>query len=185
MDTYKIILTCDVGNELQELPLGQVLAFDAVLGHRGGKALVAELVRVREVAIHGFSYKDASLLVERIRQFGARCAIERDECATCRSPMTRVLSDWQTWLSPQQRALISSGRAIVGPNDGMANPDCVCLTCFPEWRDVHQLALELEEGQRAKEEAIAVQDFDRARLLRDQQYELRPRFEALLERLRS
>jgi hypothetical protein len=185
MKTFKIVLTREIQNKLQEVVLRCLLEIDAGLDRARATAIVADLLAGREVAIHGFSRDEAAPLIERIQSHGVRCSIEPDECPKCHSPLTRVVSHWRVLVSGRQHASISSGRAILGPDDGKLAPDCVCLACFPEWREFHRLAFQYNEYQLAKEEAVAAQDFEKAGLLRDRHDELRPRLDALTDRLRG
>ena len=183
METYKIVLARD-DNEPQGVVLRAILEVYGGLDRARATAIVTDLLAGRESAIHGFSSDEAQRFIEKIGPHGVRCSIEPNKCPTCHSPLIRVLNHWR-WLSPAQRALISSGRAILGPDDAKPTPDRVCLACLPEWRDFHRIAFQLEEWQSAKEESLAAQDFDNARLLRDRQQELRPRLQAVAERLRG
>jgi len=185
METYKIILARQVRNTLQDVFLRAILEIDAELDRARATALVNDLLTGREVVIHGFSSDEAERLIEKTRPYGIRGSIELDECPTCQSPLTRVLNLWHVWVSGKERVSISSGRAILGPDDEKLVPDCVCLACFPEWREYHFLALQYNEYHQAKIEAVAAQSFERARLLRDRQEGLRPQMKALMDRLQG
>ncbi|HEY2250697.1 MAG TPA: hypothetical protein VGH74_06535 [Planctomycetaceae bacterium] len=183
METYRIILAREVRNKLQDVFLRANLEIEAGLDRARATAIVNDLLAWREVAIHGLSNDEAARLIEKIRPHGIRCSIELDECPTCQSPLSRVLSRWRVWLSEKQHASISSGRAILGPDNNKPAPDCVCVVCFPEWREFHSLALQYNEHQLAKEEAVAAYNFEKARLLRNRQDELRAEMDALMDRL--
>src|SRR5262245_47438642 len=84
-------------------------------------------------------------------------------CATCgNSQMVRVL--WGcVHLCGQDDEDVQAGRAIFGSRHAVeGGPAWVCLTCKPEWGDVHRLALEEYRWQLAKEVAVSEANFDRA-----------------------
>ncbi|GAA5510694.1 hypothetical protein Rcae01_06204 [Novipirellula caenicola] len=80
---------------------------------------------------------------------------------------------------------VQSGVMILGNMiDRDRNPpDFVCIRCEPRWLDVHELVVRDCQLQTAKENAIEAQDFDKARQIRDLQYDFRPNLNALVDDL--
>jgi hypothetical protein len=86
-------------------------------------------------------------------------------------------------LNPGELQEVSAQRAILARKPGRNTPFWVCSTCEPRWSEVHRLALQDYQWQRAKEEAVLLEQYETAIQLRDQQRELRPRLAALIEEL--
>ena len=185
MQTYKVTLSCPAETCSEKFRLVSLLFEPRSSSRDRVNSLIAELHEGREVVIHGLSHEEAAMLIQQLQPLGVNCSVARDDCPVCGSPITRVLTGLRAYIGPKQRIAIDSGCAILGPDDPTPTPDSVCLTCSPEWREIHQLALRLYDCQLAKEHAVADQDFDKARSLRDEQYELQPRLEALLKRIRG
>jgi hypothetical protein len=62
-------------------------------------------------------------------------------------------------------------------------PEFVCPTCEPRWLDVHQLVVRDCQLQLAMESAVNSHDFDKARLMRDLQYDLLPKLNRMVDDL--
>jgi hypothetical protein len=81
-------------------------------------------------------------------------------------------------------AKIHETRLIAG---GQFEPKSLCpsacLSCQPEWRQVHELAIEEEQYQLHIEDRIAAADFDGAVPWRDKKRVIHERIRALLNRL--
>jgi hypothetical protein len=84
---------------------------------------------------------------------------------------------------PQDQQDIEAGRAVLASIFESGEPAWGCLDCKPSWTEVNRLALQDYAWHLAKEKAVALAEFDRARELRDAQRELRPKLDALLKEL--
>ena len=100
-----------------------------------------------------------------------------ETCSECGSQLVAVITGWP---GHRERGAIEAGQAILGLRDYRASLGPVCLSCEPEWGEVHRLGAQDYKWQVAKETAIAEGDFQRAIELRDAQREARPRLEALV-----
>lgn len=102
-------------------------------------------------------------------------------CPVCGRDRVRViLWDWAC-LRPEQRSEFEAGRAILGPTSrpptwpgaipsGFPHqppeaPEWACLRCQPGWSEIHRTALDLDELQLAKENAVVASDFETAAVL--------------------
>ena len=129
--------------------------------------------------------EEFSLTVESRR--GARRQQTVDDlptaCPTCgQSRIVRILWN-RAHLTGSEQADIEAGRAILGGRTEKDAPSWACLNCAPRWMEVHQLARQDFEWQLAKEEAVALEEWETAVRLRDAQRQLRPRLAALVEEL--
>lgn len=106
-------------------------------------------------------------------------------CPKCgASSIVRILWSSMCYCHSGSKAQIEAGRAIAaGERSGSDLPAWACVRCAPDWTNVQQLSLQIEELQVAKEEAVAARDFERAASLRDAQDRLRHERADLSERL--
>jgi ATP-dependent Clp protease ATP-binding subunit ClpA len=123
--------------------------------------------------------------VETVREFlyhPRRSDSVGTTCPKCGAQLVRILWN-RTHLNPEELQEVSAQRAILAHKPGRNTPFWVCSTCEPRWSEVHRLALQDYQWQRAKEEAVLQEQYETAIQLRDQQRELRPRLMALVEEL--
>jgi hypothetical protein len=62
-------------------------------------------------------------------------------------------------------------------------PTWSCLDCYPGWRDVHQMAMQIHRMQMEKEESVVAMRFDRAGELEYAQYRERDRLVTAVARM--
>ena len=108
------------------------------------------------------------------------------ECPTCSAPTVRIV--WNCVLySPTDidKPEVQYGQLLIGSqvDRDRTVPDWVCLNCQPRWSEVHALAVRDCQLQIAKENAIEAQDFNKARQMRDLQFDFRPRLNAMVDEL--
>jgi len=105
-------------------------------------------------------------------------------CSSCGgSRVVRVL--WRcVFLCGQDKEDVDEGRAILGSLGTVENgPPWVCLTCAPDWEELHRLVLQDYQWQDAKIEAVAAQQFEQALELRRLQDEQRRAVTELRQKL--
>ena len=107
-------------------------------------------------------------------------------CEVCGAPRVRIR--WgSACYSPKdvddpdvQSGLLILGNQIDRDRDP---PEYVCTACEPRWLDVHELVVRDCQLQTAKEDAIEAQEFDKARQMRDLQFDFRPKLNAMVDEL--
>jgi len=106
-----------------------------------------------------------------------------DACPKCRDPHTVRIIWHCVHLSEQDQKDIEAGTLILGSCSDMAGPPWVCLRCSPAWSDVHALAMQDYQLQLAKENAVALEDFETAIKHRDAQFDLKRQCSQIVEEL--
>lgn len=124
----------------------------------------------------GERLEQVSQLLHRLKASAATA------CPRCGAQLVRILWN-RTHLNREELQEVSAQRAILAHKPGRNTPFWVCSACEPRWSKVHRLALQDYQWQRAKEEAVLMEQYETAIQLRDQQRELRPRLIALIEEL--
>ena len=108
---------------------------------------------------------------------------ERPICAapTVRSVWNSVLFSPTDIHKPE----VQSSQLLIGGRVDLDRvvPDWACPRCQPGWFEVHQLAVRDCQLQIAKEDAIAAHDFNKARQMRDLQFDFRPKLNVMVEEL--
>jgi hypothetical protein len=87
-----------------------------------------------------------------------------DVCPQCGSRNTaRVEWGSTAALSAKFRAEMDGVAFILGGLRRPSNaPDWICLTCQPEWSNIHELALKEYACERKRDDFVAMKDFDSA-----------------------
>jgi hypothetical protein len=89
-------------------------------------------------------------------------------------------------LGCRHRSGVRIGRTVPrGHPQVLGAPDWACLDCEPGWAEVHNLALEEQELQEVKEQAVASSDFDAASAFFNRQDEINDRIVQAVRRLTS
>ena len=105
------------------------------------------------------------------------------ECPKCgHRHVVRVLRDFIHLFGNDERD-VEAGRAILGGRSGAILPAWVCLDCQPRWSEVHRMALQDLQWDRAKEQAVAATNFEEAARIRDAQAGWRQQLRVLVEAL--
>jgi hypothetical protein len=103
-------------------------------------------------------------------------------CPKCGQPVVRVI--WhRVRLLEKDLEDVAAGRAILGSSVGTVGPEWACLQCAPKWSEVHRLAVEEQELQVEKENAIAAKQFEKAAQSNDRQMEVRQQLMRLLSEI--
>jgi hypothetical protein len=122
-------------------------------------------------------------------------------CPACGgSRVFPILWGWR-FFSPEHKADLEAGRVILGSRhqsgiragrpvprghpEVLGAPDWACIDCEPGWAEVHQLALEEEKLQDAKDEAVRSSDFESAAAFLDRQDEINDKIVLKVRQLTS
>ena len=107
-------------------------------------------------------------------------------CPKCKSRTIPIA--WKCVVfSPEDvgKPEVESGELLLGNrvDRDRTVPNRVCLASQPQWSEVHELAVRDCRLQIVKFESIEAQDFNKARQMRDLQFDFRPRLNALVDEL--